>query len=282
MKRRRRLDCESLERRELPAVAFRAAVLCVELAPADGPGHRATLNDDLTHGVQSPPATAPLDGSLSSEAVGAFFADSSEMGSLFASPSSGDADQGAYHPASVDGVFSPFADSRASADDAHAQAWDFVRHYTAKAIRNEERVRGQLSGRHDIVQQVYVEWREDVGPAADVHRRVLEKNSPERGALRSTVRRVLDRSRYDEARRRAVPVADQAIHSPRPSRDWIDLEIDLSMGVGNLTPLERRILDMRRGGATFEEVGEAVGLSKQRIFEIYDEVIARLSALYAD
>lgn len=292
MKRRRTLDCESLERRDLPAVAFRAAVLNVELPPADQVGQSEPPAADIIRrlvAAQAELAPAPADGSLSSEAVGAFFADSGEVGSLFSAHQPGP-EPPAYHPAALDGLFGPPAEvstaTAAPADStrqADALGCEFLRNYAAKAIRNEERARGPLSGRHDLVQQIYVEWREEVGPGDDVHSRLLDKASAERSALRGTVRRVLDRSRYDDAKRRAVAeINDRPAPARRTAQDWLDLEIDWSQGVGRLTTLERRVLDLRRAGATFDEVGEALGLSKQRAFELYDEVIERLSALYRD
>jgi DNA-directed RNA polymerase specialized sigma24 family protein len=166
---------------------------------------------------------------------------------------------------------------------SEAEFWAFLRNYATKAIRREEFVRGPLPDHADIIQQIYVEWREGVTSGDDAHARVLERDSPERSVFRGAVRRVLDRTRYDanKQRRRTDVTADETA-ATAPARDWADLEIDLAQGVGKLTEREREILDLRRWGMTFEEIGTKLGMSRQRVFEAYTELLDRLSAIYQD
>jgi DNA-directed RNA polymerase sigma subunit (sigma70/sigma32) len=158
-----------------------------------------------------------------------------------------------------------------------------LRNYATKAIHREEFARGPLPDHADIIQQIYVEWREGVGTAENVHAQVLERDSAERVAFRGAVRRVLDRARYDavKQRRRADMTPDDTAASASTG-DWADLEIDLAQGIGKLTERERDILSFRRWGMTFEEIGEKLGMSRQRVFEAYAGLLDRLSAIYQD
>ena len=56
----------------------------------------------------------------------------------------------------------------------------------------------------------------------------------------------------------------------------------MAQGVGKLTDRERTILDLRRSGLTFEEMGAKLDMPKQRVFEAYTELLDRLGALYRD
>jgi hypothetical protein len=290
MRKRPALHCERLEQRELPANSLTSAILPMDVVRA-APMEAST------------PALQPLglenqsqlqhrsswDAGLSSDAVGAFFADRVALGGLFS-----DTNTDRLAPPTDDPVFESLpspgwdtipvhqgAKQGAPADDA--EVWSFLHKYALKAIRREECARGPLPDHSDIVQQIYVEWREEVTVHDDVHARLLDRDSAERIAFRGAVRRVLDRSRYDAAKqRRRAEMTDQADAPSATSRDWADMEIDLAQGVGKLTGREREILDMRRWGATFEEIGSKFGLPKQRVFEVYSEVLDRLTTIYRD
>jgi DNA-directed RNA polymerase sigma subunit (sigma70/sigma32) len=60
------------------------------------------------------------------------------------------------------------------------------------------------------------------------------------------------------------------------------MEIDLAQGIGGLNARERDILDLRRWGMTFEEIGTKLGMPRQRVFEAYSELLSRLTTLYRD
>ena len=57
------------------------------------------------------------------------------------------------------------------------------------------------------------------------------------------------------------------------------MQIDLDQGVRNLAPQEREVLEMRRQGQTCDEIGLALGLSKQRVSEMCRAAVASLQAL---
>ncbi len=250
MRSRPALECERLEPRDLPDAYSGAATLAVSSAERAAPDHFAESPErplldprDLATRAQAT-LTAGPERTLTPSAVRAFFADAS------ASPE---------------------------------EAWAFFQNYARKAIRREERMRGPLSDHKDIIQQIYVEWWEEVGTAEDMHASLLDKDSAGRQLFGKTVRRVLDRSRYDDIKRKNIaPVTEEDAPARSAEQQWVDLQIDWAQGVGNLTPQERQVLDFRREGRTFEEIGEQLGLAKQRVFEVYTEVIERLSELYRE
>jgi hypothetical protein len=270
MRKRSALHCERLEQRELPANSFSAVVLPLDLAPTahqDAPASHYRLADAPS--AQSFEQSAEQ-ARLSSDAVGAFFADQVALGGLF--------DLGTDWEAST-----ASAPGRGLTSSDEAEFWSFLRNYASKAIRREEIVRGPLPDHADIIQQIYVEWRQEVPSGDEAHVRLLDRDSAERTVFRTAVRRVLDRTRYDEVKqRRRADMTDHEARDNAPARDWADLEIDLAHGVGQLTGRQRDILDMRRWGLTFEEIGTKLGLPRQRVFETYTDVVDRLSALYCD
>jgi sigma-70-like protein len=289
MSKRPALHCERLERRELPANSFGLSVLPLDLlhaAPLTAPASLANAFYLLPTHEGDGRALAAQTGGLSSDAVGAFFAKQTSFGDLHAPtpmPTGSDSDAFESLPSlgwDADPSL-PVAEARPRVSDA--EFWAFLRNYATKAIRREEFSRGPLRDHADIIQQIYVEWREGVSPSDDVHARLLDRDSAERSAFRGAVRRVLDRSRYDEVKqRRNVDVSEHEGPVAARDRDWVDLEIDLTQGIGQLTDREREILDLRRAGLTFEEIGGKLDMPKQRVFEAYTELLDRLGALYRD
>jgi DNA-directed RNA polymerase specialized sigma24 family protein len=291
MRKRPALNCERLERRELPAGSLGVGILSPD------PAHAAPLEAQAqtdAHGLQPAGLGQELQSSvwestLSSDAVGAFFARRDALSGVFP-PTVDEAAAPTFDDSEFESLPSPGWDTDAAPIFAaalprvsDAQVWTFVRNYATKAIRREEFARGPLPDHADIIQQIYVEWREGVSARDDVHSRLLDKESPERSVFRGAVRRVLDRTRYDTVKqRRRAELDDQPEAPSKPSRDWADVEIDLTQGVGKLTAREREMLDLRRLGATFEEIGAKLGMSKQRVCEAYNELLDRLTAIYRD
>jgi DNA-directed RNA polymerase specialized sigma24 family protein len=294
MRKRNSLHCERLEPRDLPAGSYSVPVFSASLASAAQIETADDLNrrPDSGFTAQAAPllgvgvaSARPGNSSLSSEAVGAFFAKYPALGELFPGSPRGLVDPFAVQAGDDDPGTGELAPAAVEAGHAASDRafWDFLRNYANKAIRREERMRGPLADHADIIQQIYVEWREDVPPGNDVHTRLLDANSTERVAFRSAVRRVLDRSRYDDAKqRRLAAIAEHEVESQAAPREWVDLEIDLALGVGRLTFRQRRILDLRRAGMTFDDIGKEIGLPKQRVFEEFTDVIERLTAIYSD
>jgi hypothetical protein len=133
-----------------------------------------------------------------------------------------------------------------------------------------------------MVHQVFVEWREQVGPDEQHLTNLLDKDSFERQVLRRTVPRVISRARYANDRyAEQVDATELPAQARSAAQDWTDLRIDLEQGVGNLAPYERHILELRRQGKTFDEIGAEVGMAKQRASEICSDVIGRLQAVYS-
>jgi hypothetical protein len=287
MSKRPALHCERLERRELPANSFGLTVLPLDLlhaAPLTAPASLANALYLVPPHEGDGRALAAQRGGLSSEAVGAFFAKQTSFGDLHAStPTSAGSDAFESLPSLGWDADLPLPVAEASPRVSDAEFWAFLRNYATKAIRREEFARGPLRDHADIIQQIYVEWREGVSTSDDVHARLLNRDSAERSAFRGAVRRVLDRSRYDEIKqRRNVDVSDHDEPDAARDREWVDLEIDFTQGVGRLTDREREILDLRRTGLTFEEIGAKLDMPKQRVFEAYTELMDRLGALYRD
>jgi DNA-directed RNA polymerase specialized sigma subunit len=158
----------------------------------------------------------------------------------------------------------------------------FLCNYTEKAVRTDEHRRGPLPDHEDIVHQVFVEWREQVGPEEQHLANLLDRESVERQVLRRTVPRVISRARYENNKHAdRVGATDLPAQASAPAQDWTDLRIDLEQGVGNLAPHERQILELRRQGKTFDEIGAEVGMAKQRASEICSAVVARLQKIYS-
>jgi len=288
MRKRPALHCERLERRELPANSLSVAVLPVDFTHAAwfaAPEAGASASYvPPAHGTEAPTLAAQADG-LSRDAVGAFFAKQTGFGDLEAltpAPTS-PGDEGYESLPSLGWDLDSLAVSAARPPVSDAEFWAFLRNYATKAIRREEFARGPLRDHADIIQQIYVEWREGVSSSEDVHARLLDCDSLERAVFRGAVRRVLDRSRYDEIKqRRNADLSESDAPAAARERDWADLEIDLAQGVSKLTDRERAILDLRRAGLTFEEIGAKLDMPKQRVFEAFSDLVERLSILYRD
>jgi RNA polymerase sigma factor (sigma-70 family) len=173
-------------------------------------------------------------------------------------------------------------DSSDTSDSADA-VWRFVSNYSKKAIHNDELRYGPVADREDLVHQVYVEWREQVGNGSGRYNELLNKESAQRQVLRKTVRRVLDRARYDAGKQRQVlPFVDQAAPTRKTEQEWHDLQIDLSSTRLPLGPREKQLLELRREGKTLEEIGLEMGLVKQRVSEMYTSALTSLQEVYSN
>ena len=165
--------------------------------------------------------------------------------------------------------------------DPVLEGWSILRNYSLRIIHGDERKYGlSFPEPEDMVHQVTVEWLEQVGTADKALPTLLAKDAPEWPVLKKTVRRVIDRVRYDlKKQTRMARVSDVAAPARSSAQDWIDMQIDLDQGVGNLAPQEREVLEMRRQGQTCDEIGLALGLSKQRVSEMCRAAVASLQAL---
>src|SRR5581483_1576897 len=288
MKKRRVLGIEQLEARETPDVSLGHAGA---YSPPSLPANSTVLNGQFLpplnllpgsgQGHNSPEAL--LDLSRQSEATSYVQA----LERLFHG--------GDYQPL-VDGAADALTEAapdtaavqadqpgghRAVAQDQALQTWRFLSNYTRKAIRNEEMKYGGLADHEDIIHQTFVEWRQLVGQQAPSLANLLNKTSIERQLLQKTVRRVIDHTRYEQNRQKKMAeLIDQAAPTRAGQQDWVDLKLDWAQGVGNLVPQERRLLELRSQGMTFEEIGSEIGLVKQRVCEMYNSTLERLQNIY--
>jgi DNA-directed RNA polymerase specialized sigma24 family protein len=245
MKKRRVLRIERLEARETPDVS-----LCPAACPAP----------PLTARLAGPPAR-PGPGAAQPAALPGDAFSLPALETIFSSP------------AEMEKLLGPAAEL--------PEGWHFLSNYARKAIRNEELHYGALPDHDDILQQIYVEWREQVGAGDSSLAGLLHKDSAERQVLRKAVRRVLDHVRYEQRRgKRVLPLHDQPAPARPAAQDWLDVRLDWALGVGGLGPREKQVLELRSQGKTFDEIGAEMGLLKQRVSELYSAAIDRLQEVY--
>ena len=295
MKKRSILRIEQLEPRVTPDVALgngAGAALSSLTGGLAGlgdsglampqPGTDVEQPLDLGSATDAARATGLFGNSSHLQALEALFLDDQELDSILqkSGRSSLAPDTGQSQDSQVD-PSAPVGEGHAL--ELGALGWQFMRNYTRKAIRNEELKHGPLRDSEDIVHQVFVEWREQTDNGDLALANLLNKDSAERQLLRRSVRRVLDRVRYEQGRQqRMVELIDQPAPLQPAEMDWLDLQIDLARGAGRLGPRERLLLELRRQGMTFEEIGSETGMLKQRVCEIYNAAVQRLQAVYAD
>jgi DNA-directed RNA polymerase specialized sigma24 family protein len=165
--------------------------------------------------------------------------------------------------------------------DPEVEGYRYLCGYARHAIRAAERRVGPLLDHDDIVQQICVEWLEQAGPPQEAFPKLLEKSPVEMRLLREAVRRVIARVIYQRRRHlRARELADLPAPADDAAKDWAEFKSDCQRGVGNLTPQEWQVLELRRQGKTFAEIGSEIRVPRQRVWEIYREVEARLQQIY--
>jgi hypothetical protein len=167
--------------------------------------------------------------------------------------------------------------------DPAAEGYRFLCGYAGGAIRAAERRVGPLRDHEDIVQQICVEWLERAGPPEEAFPRLRDRSAAEMRLLRETVNRVIGRVVYQQRKRLlALDFADRAAPARRAEQDWVEFKSDCERGVGSLTRQEWQILELRRQGKTFAEIGTELAMPKQRVWEVYRGVEARLQQIYGD
>ena len=271
---RPQVHLEELEARLTLDVTLGQSASALIVPPPQGTSSLSSVSLDLPNAADANGslAGAPFGvGDLAQDAsylhaVGSIFSDSDELDKIFHS---------AAQPLLAQ------AEGRSS-DDADA-VWKFVSNYCKKAIHNDELKYGSLVDHEDLVHQVYVDWREQVGSESPQLANLMNKDSTERQALRKTVRRVLDHARYEFSKqRRMVEFSDQPAPINSAEQDWVELQLDWSSGRLQLGPREKQMLQLRREGKTFEEIGAEMGLLKQRVSEMYNATLSSLQQAYAN
>jgi DNA-directed RNA polymerase specialized sigma24 family protein len=166
--------------------------------------------------------------------------------------------------------------------DPVAEGYLFLCNYARTAIHAAQRRAGPLHDHDDIVQQICLEWLQQAGPPQEAFPRLLDRSPAEMQLLRETVNRVIARVIYQQRRgRRLADLVDWPAPVRSAERDWIEFQSDCAQGVGRLSPLEWQVLELRRQGKTFAEIGTDLGVARQRVWEVYHEVEARLRKIYA-
>jgi hypothetical protein len=167
--------------------------------------------------------------------------------------------------------------------DPVERGYEYLCNYTRRSIITAERRVGPLRDHDDIVHQVCVEWLEQAGPPSVAFPRLLDGNTAELELLRQVVNRVIARAAYQQRRTGSTLGETDWPTTVNPSGgDWFDLRADYELGVGNLSAAEWRVLESRREGQTFEEIGAALQLSRQRVWEMYQAAIIRLREIYRE
>jgi hypothetical protein len=281
MKTRRHVpNLEPLETRALPDIAVGAAAAEGIAAPVADQGTSVQAA-----GLSlSPPGDRGLDLSstpISLHELEAFFSSPDDLEKSVASLWT-TLPEAAHAPA----FETPPAETATKAGESQTpdpvlQGWFILRDHSLRTIHGDERKYGlSFPEPEDMVHQVTVEWLEQVGPADEAFPTLLDREAREWPVLKKTVRRVIDRVRYDlKKQTRMARVTDMPAPARSSEQDWIDMRIDLDLGVGNLDPQERRILELRRQGQTCDEIGLVMGLSKQRVSEMCKAVVACLQGL---
>jgi DNA-directed RNA polymerase specialized sigma24 family protein len=162
-----------------------------------------------------------------------------------------------------------------------AAGYQYLCNYARQSIHAAERWVGPLHDHDDIIQQICLEWLERAGPPDEAFPRLLEKAPAEMQLLRETVHRVIARSTYQQ--RKGPGQADLSgwpAPDPPAERAWLEFKSDCERGVGRLTQREWQILELRRQGHTFAEIGSTMGVPRQRVWEVYREVVVRLQHIY--
>jgi hypothetical protein len=280
---------EQLEARETPDVALsHAAAGAVASAPAqDALAARAVLDrptvPSFSELLQPLPTAETAEGIFENptylQVLETIFVNSEDLQQLLDRPAkTGTAarTQTAEPGVQADG-------SQPTCQESSVQGCQFLCNYARKAIRNEGLKPGSCADHEDMVHQVFVNWREQVGTGDDALVNLLDKQSLERRILRKTVRQVLDHARYEQNKQqRIVKIVDLPAPVNSTEEQWTEFKIDLATGTGDLTPRQKLVLELRSQGMTFEEIGVETGMVKQRVFEIYQSAVDRLSPLYAE
>jgi hypothetical protein len=165
--------------------------------------------------------------------------------------------------------------------DPVERGYQYLCHYARHSIHAAERRVGPLRDHDDLVQQICVEWLEHAGPPAEALPRLLEQAPAEMQLLRAVVTRVIARAVYQQRRQYVVlDCNDWPARASAVERDWAEFKADCEQGVGNLSRREWQVLELRRQGKTFEEIGADLRLARQRVWEVYHAVEARLREIY--
>jgi DNA-directed RNA polymerase specialized sigma24 family protein len=165
--------------------------------------------------------------------------------------------------------------------DPVAAGYQYLCNYCRHAIHAAERRVGPLPDHDDIIQQTCLEWLQQAGPPEAAFPRLLERASSEMQLLRETVNRVIMRITYQHRKGGVnADLSDWPAPDGAVERAWTDFKSDCEEGVGHLTQQDWQILELRRQGHTYREIGAKIGIARQRVWEMCHDLVARLQDIY--
>ena len=116
---------------------------------------------------------------------------------------------------------------------------------------------------------------------------LLHDDSEEMRLLRVAVQRVIGRTRYQQrqwARAGGLPqlAGKSETLTRRGEQDRVDWEDLWENVVSTLASSEKQVLELRKQGKTFTEIGSELGMPRQRACETYHNAVARLQKSYPE
>jgi hypothetical protein len=158
-------------------------------------------------------------------------------------------------------------DSAAASPHQAAPTIEGVQRYAWKSVN-----RHRLDDPSDAVQQICLEWLLLAATVATTY-----------DDIRRIVARVIDRAYTRLARQqRTLEIIDVPVRADATELALRDMQLDRDLGVKDLTDREWQVVGLRRQGYTFAEIGEQVGLAKQRAREMFELAISYLRKRYCD
>jgi len=169
------------------------------------------------------------------------------------------------HPACA--AANPLAAAAVSSPPQPAPTITNVHRYASRSVS-----RHRLEDPDDAVQQICLEWLLLAGTVATTF-----------DDVRRIVARVIDRAYWRlKKKERAVELLDVPVHADRVADAFRDMQLDRDLGVKDLTDREWQVVELRRQGYTFVEIGERVGMRKQRAREMFNLAVSYLRRRYRE
>jgi DNA-binding NarL/FixJ family response regulator len=132
--------------------------------------------------------------------------------------------------------------------------------------------RHRVDDRDDVVQQVGLEW---LLLAATIQTTYDD--------VRRIVSRVLNRAyRRLKKQERALELLDVPTNADPVQDAFRDIQLDCDLGVNDLTDRQWQVVRLRRQGYSFTEIGQQMGIPRQRACELFAAAASRLRERYRE
>jgi len=142
-----------------------------------------------------------------------------------------------------------------------------VHRYASRSVS-----RHRLEDPDDAIQQICLEWLLLAGTVATTF-----------DDVRRIVARVIDRAYWRlKKRERTLELLDVPVHADRVADAFRNMQLDRKLGIKDITDREWEVVELRRQGYTFVEIGERVGMRKQRAREMFNLAVSNLRRRYRD